>query len=79
MKASFYSSAIAFAASSGIVLTITPVAAHVTRDKPRAGIQQTQTIRPLVRKMAQCAPDDRKCEVERKLKGLVFDPVFGGF
>jgi hypothetical protein len=26
--------------------------------------------------MAQCPPDDRKCEVERKLKGLVSDPGF---
>ena len=24
----------------------------------------------------ECTPDDRKCEVERKLKGPVFDPGF---
>jgi hypothetical protein len=30
-------------------------------------------LRPLA-KWTECAPDDRKCEVERKLKGVVFDP-----
>jgi hypothetical protein len=29
------------------------------------------------REMPQCAPDDRKCEVEHKLKGLGSDPGKG--
>jgi hypothetical protein len=85
MKA--YSIAFALVAFSEIVLAIIPVAAqtrtngahgreNVTRGKPLAGVRRTQPIRAPFRETAQCAPDDRKCEVERKLKGKVYDPGF---
>jgi hypothetical protein len=78
----FVSITLAFAAFSGIVL-ITSVIAQTSavvaqtqedaaskRQAPRVTLRQP---RPLA-KWTECAPDDRKCEVERKLKGLVFDP-----
>jgi hypothetical protein len=84
MKASLYSNSFAFAAFSGIFLAIASVAAQtsaVAREKapprkPLPTAQRTQAVRAPLRVMPQCAPDDRKCEVERKLKGQVSDPGF---
>jgi hypothetical protein len=56
--------ALALAAFVGMVLAITPVAAQ-TR-----AVEALRKSKPL----AACAPSDRKCEVERKLKGQVYDP-----
>jgi hypothetical protein len=84
MQTSFYSMAFAFAAFSWVVPAITPVAAQTSavaahgRDnvsEPAARARRTRSIRAPFREMAHCAPDDRKCEVERKLKGTVYDPL----
>jgi hypothetical protein len=62
-----------------------PPHAHPFSSRPQRGSSATAGERARERhhradapsrKIAQCAPDDRKCEVERKLKGLVFDPVY---
>jgi hypothetical protein len=79
MQASLYSNWLAFAAFSGF-LAITPVAAHTSavvhhsREKATRSKPRTQAVRAPLREMPRCAPDDRKCEVERKLKGQVSDP-----
>jgi hypothetical protein len=80
----FVSITLAFAAFSGIVL-ITSLIAQISavvaqtqedaaskREAPHVRTRPGQP-RPLA-KWTECARDDRKCEVERKLKGLVFDP-----
>jgi hypothetical protein len=71
---------LAFAALIVVVLPITPVAApareSLTTRKPMAGVRRTPTIRTPSRQIAECASNDRKCEVERTLKGRVGDPGF---
>jgi hypothetical protein len=85
MKASFSSIALAFVAFSGTAPAITPAAANtpsvvahargnVTKSKPLTGARRT--IRTPSHEVAQCAPDDRKCEVELKLKGSTYDTGF---
>jgi hypothetical protein len=78
----FVSITLAFAALSGIVLiTSSNVVAQTEENaagKHRGPARPHILGRPLQRpspavKAATCAPDDRKCEVERKL-GLVNDP-----
>jgi hypothetical protein len=83
----FVSIAPAFAAFSGIVLITSVIAqtsavvAQTQEDaasKRQAPPVRTRGITPRPRPLAkwtECAPDDRKCEVKRKLKGVVFDPV----
>jgi hypothetical protein len=46
----------------------------VAKSKPLASAPRT--IRPPAREVTQCAPDDRKCEVESKLKGSTYDLGF---
>jgi hypothetical protein len=84
----FASIALAFAAFSGIALIVSVIAqtssvvAQTQEDAastPLPPARQAPPSRSAIttyesRKIAQCAPDDRKCEVEHKLKGLVFDP-----
>lgn len=84
MKASLYSAALAFAVC-GSAPAIAPVAARpsaivaharesVAKSKPPNAARRP--IRPPSREAAQCAPDDRKCEVELKLKGSTYDLGF---
>ena len=79
----FVSITLAFAAFSGIVLITSLVvqtsAVVAQTQEDAASKRQTPHVRtrpgqprPLA-KWTECAPDDRKCEVERKLEGLVFD------
>jgi hypothetical protein len=90
MKASFSSIVLAFAAFCGSTPATTPVAAktavaktpaivahpreNVAKNKPQTAARRT--IRPPVREVTQCAPDDRKCEVDSKLRGSTYDLGF---
>ncbi len=87
MKFPCYSIVIAMVAFTGIVPAINPasartstVAAHgrenVTKSKPLPSVRRTKATRAPLRETAQCAPDDRKCEVEQKLKAQVHDSSF---
>ena len=88
----FVSITLAFAAFSGIVLITSVIAqtsAVVAQTRENEASKPPPRGLPLSsRELAserhrradapsQCAPDDRKCEVERKLKGRVSDPVKG--
>jgi hypothetical protein len=62
-------------AQTSAVVAQTQEAAASKRQAPPVRTREItpRQPRPLA-KWTECAPDDRKCEVERKLKGVVFDP-----
>jgi hypothetical protein len=82
----------AFAVFSGIVLITSVIAQNSAvvaqtqedapplpprRQAPPSRPERTMRSPPRPSlSLSECAPHDRKCEVERKLKGPVFDPGF---
>ena len=75
----FVSITLAFVAIGGIVLITPAIAQTVDTQENAAGRRPVpagppRRPSPAVTAANECAPDDRKCEVERKL-GLVNDPL----